>query len=281
MGVDTHVLRLLCDARAKGISFSSTLMLGRQNYVLKITDLCRALKITTMEASALYDQKYVEPLLKLFGAARVESIDNSPYEGASIIHDLNEPVPEHLKASFSCVFDGGLLEHVFNFPQAIKNCMEMVTIGGHFLGVTVANNFLGHGFYQFSPELYYRVFSSENGYVVEDMLLCETDPGAAWYRVEDPETLGRRVELINKRPTYIMVVARRVCTAKILSVTPQQSDYVAAWELREKPIAPHGRRARSARSVLARLMPRAVKIPLKRMLAIGDGAFPPDGYRKV
>jgi hypothetical protein len=206
MGVDIHVLRLLCESRKRGVAFSSTMMIGRQNYAgdLNESDLCSALGITPAEASSWLVQRYIEPLLKHLGANWVESLDASGYEKATTVHDLNEPIPERLKNCFSCVFDGGTVEHVFNFPQALKNCMGMVAVGGHFLEVTTANNFMGHGFYQLSPELYYRALSPENGFVVEDMLLCETDRGAPWYRVQDPATFGRLVELVNHRPTYII-----------------------------------------------------------------------------
>jgi hypothetical protein len=178
MGVDAQALRLFCEWQERQISFTSTMMIGRQNFSAELNaDDLRGLGIANQEASDILKQGYIEPLLRRLGAQRVESIDQSDYEHASIIHDLNEPIPESLKKSFSCVFDGGTLEHVFNFPLAIKNCMEMVAVGGHFLGITCANNFTGHGFYQFSPELFYRVFSPENGYIVEDMLLCQTHRG--------------------------------------------------------------------------------------------------------
>src|SRR5262249_48946011 len=144
-----------------------------------------------------------------------------------------------------------------------------------------ANNFMGHGFYQFSPELFYRVFSSKNGYAVENMLLCETDRGAPWYRVEDPESLGRRVELVNNKPTYIMVVARRVSDVKIFKTTPQQSDYVSLWGPNKKPAASVRRRSRSAKSVIFKLIPRAIKRPIKRMIDGSGEAFQSDAYRKV
>lgn len=295
MGVDTHALRLLCESRKYGLSFESTMMIGRQNYYeLEASDLCRALNIESNDASALLEKHYIEPLLVRLGATRIESLDISPFEQATNIYDLNEPIPEHLIGSFSCVFDGGAIEHVFNFPQAIKNCMEMVAIGGHFLGVTAANNSMGHGFYQFSPELFYRVFSPENGYTVEDMLLCETMRGAPWYHVEDPKILGRRVELINTRPTYIMVVARRVSNEKIFKTTPQQSDYVSAWgKTKEEVLLPPSGlptpRALSVRSLVARLLPRFIKQPLKRLKgqmigheeALKEKAFQSDAYRKV
>jgi 2-polyprenyl-3-methyl-5-hydroxy-6-metoxy-1,4-benzoquinol methylase len=57
------------------------------------------------------------------------------------------------------VFDGGTLEHIFDYPTAIKNCMKMVKPGGHLLLTTPANNWFGHGFYQFSPELFYSFVS--------------------------------------------------------------------------------------------------------------------------
>jgi hypothetical protein len=280
MGVDTHVLRLLSESRKKGLSFASTIMIGRQNYNdLSASDLC-ALNITSKDASAMLGQKYIEALLERLGALRIESLDNSAYEHATIIHDLNEPIPGRLKASFSCVFDGGALEHVFNFPQAVKNCMEMVEVGGHFLGVTCANNFMGHGFYQFSPELFYRVFSSKNGYAIEDMLLCETDRGSPWYRVEDPEVLGHRVELLNKKPTYLMVVARRVRDVTIFETAPQQSDYLNAWGFKKPVVSPNQTVASNASYVRANVLPRGIKNILKRMITGGGGAFESDAYHR-
>jgi SAM-dependent methyltransferase len=242
------------------------MMIGRQNFSSELNaDDLWDLGIANQEASDLLKQVYIESLLRRLGAQRVESIDNSEYEHASIIHDLNEPIPDVLKKSFSCVFDGGTLEHVFNFPQAIKNCMEMVAPGGHFLGITCANNFTGHGFYQFSPELFYRVFSPENGYVVEDMLLCQPHRGAPRHKAEDPAVAGHRVELTNDKPTYLIVVARRTSEVEIFDTTPQQSDYVNAWQLGHYPNYPvFVDRPLPTRSLVARLLPRSLKSLIKR-----------------
>src|ERR1035441_1270490 len=95
MGVDTHVLRLLTESRKRGLSFRSTMMIGRQTYCqLKASDLRDALNITNEDASELFDQHFIEPLLQRLGASRVESLDNSAYEQATIIHDLNQPRSE-------------------------------------------------------------------------------------------------------------------------------------------------------------------------------------------
>ena len=60
-------------------------------------------------------------------------IDASPYEGATIVHDLNTPVDTSLHERFDVVIDGGDLEHVFNIPVALANLMSMLTVGGTML----------------------------------------------------------------------------------------------------------------------------------------------------
>src|SRR5262249_11842923 len=125
--------------------------------------------------------------------------------------------------------DGGTLEHVFNIQQALKNAMEMVQLGGYFVQANVANNFMGHGFWQFSPETIFRAFSHANGYRGEAVLLHEVTANGAWYLVSDPEEMQARVELCNSVPTYIMTIAKRVALAEIFAQPPQQSDYAAIW----------------------------------------------------
>jgi len=166
--------------------------------------------------------------------------------------------------------------------------MEMVRVGGHFVEIVPANNYMGHGFYQFSPELYYRVLSPENGFQVEDMWLAEIAKGAPWYRVADPKFVGHRVELVNYNPTYIMVVARRVTGAEIFKATPQQSDYVSMWGL-ESPASNSTDQAfltprkRGLADLLANALPLSLKTRIKAIIFRGYSrrAFRSDAYREV
>jgi SAM-dependent methyltransferase len=173
---------------------------------------------------------YAEPFLRLLGAESVESFDASDYEGATQIHDFNTPVPEQFKNKFTVVLDGGTLEHIFNFPTAIKNCLEMVATGGHFLSITPTNNFLGHGFYQFSPELYFRILSRDYGYSLEQLIIFEDFIGSNWYSVTDPDAVHERVTLINNKPAYLLIIAKRIEVLPIFEKMPQQSDYFALWQ---------------------------------------------------
>ena len=234
MAIDTYGLPFLFAAKAAGVSFAQTGTLGRQGFFPDARTLQRCLDLVGMPEDArrlvAESQNYSERFLTLLGAVEICSIDNSSYEGAALIHDMNQPIPPSLKNRFTALIDGGVLEHIFNFPQAVANCMEMIQIGGHFIGITTANNFVGHGFYQFSPELFFRIFSPENGFHTESVMLHETTPNAGWFDVLDPEIVKRRVELVNGRPTYILIRAKKIRETPIFSNAPQQSDYSRIWE---------------------------------------------------
>jgi hypothetical protein len=138
---------------------------------------------------------------------------------------MNQPLPPAAKGRYSAVLDGGSLEHIFDFRAAIGNCMEMLAVGGHYLGITPANNFMGHGFYQFSPELYFSVFVPDNGFELVRMVAFEDRPGSPWYAVANPRKVGRPVTLVNRRPVILLVLAKKIAQAAVFKTTPQQADY--------------------------------------------------------
>jgi hypothetical protein len=100
----------------------------------------------------------------------------------------------------------------------------MVKVGGHFLMCTPANNQCGHGFYQFSPELFFRLLSPNNGFELFRMYI--TGAGGP-YHVADPISVGGRVTLLGADVAMLMVHAQK--TADVPLSTPQQSDYVSVW----------------------------------------------------
>jgi hypothetical protein len=163
------------------------------------------------------------------------------------VHDMKTPVASLLHACFDAIIDGGTLDHIFNFPTAIRNCVEMVKIGGSVLIPSPANNHLGHGFYQFSPELFFRVLSEENGFKVERMILCERVDTNTWYEVLDPAALEARVDLaFSDHGILLLVHATRTDSAEIFARAPQQSDYQLAWEITDPALI--GRGATEGRS---------------------------------
>jgi hypothetical protein len=233
MGLDINVAQFLIAARKQGVRFDRSLMLGRSQlngYPKTMAAL--------LERHGLPSEKfkhagkecfYAEPFFEALGAVKPQAMDNSAYEGAGLVHDLNQPIPPEWREQYDVVYDGGTLEHVFNFPVALRNAMELLKPGGRLFIHTCANNLCGHGFYQFSPELFYRTLSNENGFEVERMIIHRVGPYGNWYQVADPNAIRSRVELITFTPMEIMVQARRTEVKEIFRRTPQQSDYVVMW----------------------------------------------------
>lgn len=258
MGIDVHAARVLFHARKCGVSFERTAMIGRQGLYLSEKTLGKVLKaqgqpLPRDEVQALMRGRdgYAEPLLEHLGARKIDSFDASDYEGATQVVDFNLPIGDQFRNRYSVVIDCGSLEHVFNFPVAIANCMQMVETGGHFICVSPTNNFGGHGFYQFSIELYFRIFTSANGFSVKRMYVSECGASAPWYEVSDPETVGGRMDLVNATPAAFMMIAEKVAAVEPFLHPPQQSDYVALWT----PGNPHQPPRNFARSLYASLPP--------------------------
>ena len=108
--------------------------------------------------------------------------------------------------------------------------MEMVKVGGRLFVDSPANNWFGHGFYQFSPELFYSALAEENGYEVVEMIVHPTGPHSRWYKVADPRVVRSRVELISYTLIHLLTHARRTRSGEVFKQMPQQSDYTVAWQ---------------------------------------------------
>src|SRR3546814_2491118 len=63
--------------------------------------------------------------------------------------------------------------------------------GGRFLCLNVANHHLGHGFWQFSPEVFFRTFCPAQGYQPE---MADLYYGGQFHPLRDPEVAGRSEE---------------------------------------------------------------------------------------
>ncbi len=228
MGLGSSGLQFLLLAKRRGATFDRTLTLGRQNHFLdaswtKALFERFGLRITEAEAQQAVAHPYSEPLFRELGASVVDSADASDFEGATVIHDLNRPIPRRLEQRYTCVADFGTLEHVFNFPVALKSSIDMIAVGGYFISVTPANNFMGHGFYQFSPELFFR-FLPANGFDQVEIYMVPYRWMPHLFRVADPAGVSDRVELVNAEPMHLGVIARKVRHIPE-TVMPIQSDY--------------------------------------------------------
>lgn len=253
---------------------ADVLMLGRQANALEASDLAvlqarhgRALDGLTSDASP-----WSEPFFHRLGAATVESLDYSAYEGAALIHDMNLPWPSGSPPrQYDLVHDGGTLEHVFHLPQALSNAMSLVKPGGLFAGVSPCDGWLGHGFHQPQPELFFRLFTRERGFKLHGVWLGEFRPDAAkarFFRLHDPATTGMRNLVPGKRPLAILVCAQKIEDLPAPLSWPGQSNYTAMWQpTTDGAAGGEGTRAGpTARQHLLALLPSSVRKRWQRWL---------------
>lgn len=245
-------------ARTGGADFSRVITIGRQQVHVPPEDLeaffrLRGRDDIAARLSAAPGDGYCEQLLKVaFGAVEVQSLDASDYEQATIIHDMNAPLT--LDERFPVVLDFGTLEHVLNVATAFDNVAALCAQGGAILHVLPGNNLAGHGFYQFSPEFFFQVYSEQRGFAGTRVFAAPEGAPQTWYEIAAPHTLKARVNLTSRQEVYLLVLTRKIATPTPLVERPvQQSDYVELWK--ERATGSGNRRRslleRSARELLS------------------------------
>ncbi len=232
MGIKTSSARLLAHLKRNNLPLDSVCMLGRQNMCMSQTQINAMCRKYSDVLKAFHKDIYCESFLKSLGAKKVYSLDASNFEGAQLIWDLNKPIPENYKNQFTCIIDGGTTEHVFNFGQAMENIMDMLSVGGYYIGFIPSNNWNGHGLYQLSPILYMQLFCEANGMKLENLYFCNAFKSK---KIKELTVLDTtiRTEINGVAPNEIYVVAKKV-GPRNGSIVLQQGDYEQQWERKVK-----------------------------------------------
>jgi len=236
MGIGVVALDGLVDLHRRFGDFGRTVQIGRQGLYFghierQIADLTvRQYGLADSFTDIVGSDQYAdEHLLGRFGADPILAADASAYEGATIVHDFNTPISEQYHGRFDTLLEFGSLEHIFNVPTAMANMMRMVKVGGRIMSVAPSNNWLGHGFYQFSPELPFRVYQPENGFEIVSVRLCTG--GQSPVDLLDQGDRGARNEIgTTAASTDLITVARKIADVEPFRRWPQQGDYVHAWD---------------------------------------------------
>lgn len=218
MGIDVHALQLLQYNKQYNKGLGKTLTLGRLAILL-------GSRLAKKWAGTDQGAWCEDLLIKNFNAEQVDSIDNSGYEDASIIYDYNCPVPNVLKNKYDTVLDFGCSEHIFDVAQAFKNTISVCKVGGIILHILPTDGFCGHGFYQFTPEFFFSLYSQENGFKNTEVFLSDLYNPKKWYKVNRPNN-GQRINIRTTNETYVIVRTEKNSDKEIFL---QQSDYTHLW----------------------------------------------------
>ncbi len=165
--------------------------------------------------SRLKDAKSFKGLLHLMGVDDVIVLD---YEDkrADYHFDMNYPFNQHtnkLIGAFNVVADVGCLEHVFNTPQAMKNCMDAVKVGGLYFLHTPVAGYCRHGFHTFNAdvlhwilknngfEIEYCAYSTKQGQSIEEPIFGDNRNILIWLVARRKEVLDKFHMPIQERQT--------------------------------------------------------------------------------
>lgn len=168
------------------IRSKSFLMLGKQEMHL------HEAMLTVLEEAGLIadthkfgDKELEDSVLffKTLGFKEVHALDVSDYEHADIIFNLNDDLPKDLKGKFDIVFDGGVIEHVFNVSNALLNICKLTKVGGYIFNINPVYNYIHNTFWNISPEMFLDFYSA-NSYRILDCsiitFLTEDREKRAW-----------------------------------------------------------------------------------------------------
>ncbi|MBE0623738.1 MAG: hypothetical protein IH606_02885 [Burkholderiales bacterium] len=217
MGIDIHAYNFI-KLQAAQHALGKVLTVGRQTldveYGFIEMDLGKTIERTG----------YCEPMLLTLNAESVDSLDISDYEGATYVADLNQQLS--IDAKFNTIIDAGSLEHVFDLASAFRNTINLCKIGGRIIHFLPVNNLNGHGFWQFSSDLLYSIYSEENGFLETAVYYASSLDSSFWYKVPVAKP-GVRIEIVSLEPIILLSVTRKVRDVESISV--MQPFYAPTW----------------------------------------------------
>ena len=117
--------------------------------------------------------------LDVLKARCLDIFDISNEEGAGLLVNWNLPLDRWTSAGvdsisrmlyYDFIVDGGTMEHIFDNRQYMSNVYSLLKIGGYYVASVPANNYLEHGFYQFSPTYFADLTYSNRSLLASEVL---------------------------------------------------------------------------------------------------------------
>lgn len=225
MGVDKHSLNFLSAELGRVPQNAEVITFGRQEIHVGLDKIGLGVGTRTDGRCYLEDFFHVHR-----PDCTVTSLDISPYEGAGIVHDLSLPCDENLHGKYDLVIDFGTSEHVYDPISSFRNAANLVKTGGVILHCLPSNGMCGHGFYQFSPDLFHRIYSEENGFAGTTVFVASLLNTSRSFLV-NPAVGVKREKWNFMGPSYVL--ARTCKVNSTFTLNGVQEDYRFTWESEE------------------------------------------------
>lgn len=229
MGIDYTGCEAIFQSFKYVTNKTNVLTLGRQGiHIHPFTFNSFLDKYNVPEFKNKYEWGYCESFFMDMGFESIESMDYSSYEGATILHNMNEPITyNHNKYDY--ILDAGTTEHIFNMPQVCENIINLLNIGGIYVSITPNNNLSGHGIYQFSPEFYLSAYSKKYGMEIQALYLAKVGSGFdTWIDVNDfnEKNNGRNMSSFNTTDhVYVIAIIKKISNERLSLITHSPNQY--------------------------------------------------------
>jgi len=164
MGLDLALIRFLDQTAASSGLSGPMLALGSleiNDKVDSIAEYARKNSYTKLSA----DHSVASLMSERFGIERYLSCDINDL--ADIHLDLGQPLPEEHRQKFHSILNGGTLEHVFDFRQAMETVHDATIPGGVMVHICPSTWF-DHGFFNLNPVLFHLVAEANDYEVVAE-----------------------------------------------------------------------------------------------------------------
>lgn len=247
MGIPKSSFLLLVEEAKKG-SFKGKkiLQLGRQHTFLTFSHAVELAKKSGFKFTQIDPNKinfsfssdlaalgYIDDitLFMMLGFDEVHSLDVSPYEKATYVHDLNHPIPPELHQRYDVIFDGGTMEHIFSPPQVLANIHNLLKTGGMIIHASPSHNYVDHGFYMFSPTFFYEYYVTNSYHVVSSYIFESSfENNTSWhvYNYQPGWLESLSFGGFGKKMLGIWFVAQKQASSTEGKI-PQQGAYFNQW----------------------------------------------------
>lgn len=141
MGIHKQIAKLIVAEHARRPIKGRILLIGRQTVSPsepEIRGYLAEFGLPTRKVliEADHDTRYADEgsisdktFFALFTDATFSALDVTDYEKADVVHDMNEPIPDHLRGQFDFIYNGSCLDNVFNPAVFLRNCSELLAPG--------------------------------------------------------------------------------------------------------------------------------------------------------
>lgn len=155
MGLANYILEAVVREHCYRAVSGPVVQIGRQTFELtvpEVTDLFLryGLPVEVFQRQVAIDRQTTQvrqtgrPFItdqafcKGLGVTEVHAVDHSDFEGADIIHDMNQPIGASLDGIAGLILDGSTLDNVHDPAAALMNYNRMLRPGGRVVSINAA-----------------------------------------------------------------------------------------------------------------------------------------------